>query len=211
MRGTGFAVWEFPDRVELTVTGEWSDQASRLVQTGQVDRIVVNQALGFVGGNIDFLAGLPVRQLVVVLRGLTDVTALYQLADTLELLHLTVAPHTMIDLAPLPHLKDLAADWQQVADTISTATRLTSPNASRFSEPNLEPLSTLTGLENLALADRPRVRSLEGLAAFQELRRLVVAPARSLHDVSALAFAPHLERLELEGDQGLATLDALGD
>lgn len=117
----------------------------------------------------------------------------------------------MIDLAPLPHLKDLAADWQQVADTISTATRLTSLNASRFSEPNLEPLSTLTGLENLALADRPRVRSLEGLAAFQELRRLVVAPARSLHDVSALAFARHLERLDLEGARRLATLDTLGD
>jgi internalin A len=141
-----FAVGRFPDRVEVVVTGRWTADASRLFESGEADRLVLNYAHGFGETDLEFLRGLPVRQLVVLDRRLGSLAPLSDLGDTLELLHVTTAPSLTIDLGRFPRLTDLSADWHQVVATIKAASNLERLHVGRYDQVDLEPLAEFAGL-----------------------------------------------------------------
>ena len=204
-----FALARFHDRVEATVTGEWSGELEGLIRSGEVDRIVLNYALGFAESDLDFLWGLPLRQLVVVDRRLKSLEPINSLGETLELLSVTTDPSLTVDLSALPRLADLSADWEQVRETISTGSALESFATRRYAEADLQQLGNLEPLRRLVLVDRPRVTSLTGLGALPGLRSLTVAYAKSLTDVQSLRDCPLLEELDLEGTRGFPSIAPL--
>ena len=55
-----------------------------------------------------------------------------------------------------------------------------------YSEPDLEPLSSLTALTSLVMKQRPKLTSLDGLEAFPWLLRLGIFSASGLTDIGAL-------------------------
>lgn len=204
-----FAVWRFPDRVEVTLTRRWTVEVSRMFESGEADRLVLNYALGFSEPDLEFLRGLPIRQLVILDRRLTSVTPINELADTLELLHITTDPSLAIDLARFPRMTDMSADWQQVSATIEAAANLRRLHVGRYDRTDLEPLSELVHLKRLALTDRPRLRSLAGLSELPELQELAVPLAKNLVDVSALRGLAQIEDLNMEGCRKLNTVEDL--
>jgi hypothetical protein len=204
-----FAIGHFPDRVEVVVTGRWTADAAGPFESGEADRLVLNYAHGFSEPNLEFLRGLPVRQLVVLDRRLESLDPISALGDTLELLHVTTDPALALDLARFPRLVDLSADWHQVEATIAGGTSLRRLHVGRYGQQDLQPLSRLVGLRRLALTDRPLLRSLGGLSSLPDLRALGVFMAKDLDDVSELQGRSAIEDLELEGCRKLSTVDAL--
>ncbi len=171
---------------------------------------MLNYAHGFSEPDLEFLRGLPVRQLVILDRRLESLAPVHALGATLELLHVTTSPTLAIDLTQFPRLSDLSADWRQVRASIASATDLREVNLGGYSEVDLEPLGGLGRLRRLTLTDRPRVRSLSGLSAFPDLRVLGVPLAKDLDDVSALPESPAVEDLDLEGCKKLTSVIELG-
>lgn len=210
MNTQAFAIGHFRDHVEVVVTGPWTDRAAEPIRSGEADRLVLNYALGFAEADLEFLRGLPVKQLVVLDRRLSSLEPINALSDSLELLHLTTDSTLSIDLALFPQLADLSADWQQVRSTIAAAPRLERLHVGRYAERDLMPLTSPRSLRRLALTDRPRISTLEGLAALPELRSLGVYLAKNLEDIDELEGRDSIEDLELESCRKLDRIDAIG-
>ena len=199
----------FDDRREVFVTGPWSSEMTDAIISGVADRVVLNYALGYDEPDLRFLEYLPIRELVIVDRRIGDLAPVYTLASTLELLHLTIAPGVRVDLPALPGLRNLRADWNQVADTIATATRLRSAAFGSYQPEDLQPLSRSTELTSLTMKDHPQLTSLDGLGAFSYLTDLKIVGAPRLADISALWGRDHLQTLYLQACPRLTSLTAL--
>lgn len=206
-----FAIGRFPDRSEVVVTGPVGKDVARVLESGEADRLVLNYAHGFNEPNLEFLRELPVRELVIVDRRLTSLSPVLDLGDTLEMLHVTTHPSLLIDLERLPRLVDLSADWKQVEATIRSAKELRRLHLGRYSLRDLDPLAELQNLERLALTDRPRLWSLDGLGGLHRVHELLVSMGNELVDFSALRESPQLVDLDLEGCRGLADLEILSE
>ena len=97
----------FDDRHEVVVTGPWTQEMVEAVESGVADRVVLNHALGFEEPDLRFLEHLPIRELVVLDRRISDLAPVYTLASRLERLDLTVHPDVRVDLTELPRLRRL--------------------------------------------------------------------------------------------------------
>ncbi|HXH77107.1 hypothetical protein [Nocardioides sp.] len=180
-----------------------------MIESGEADRLVLNYGHGFNEPDLEFVRGLPVRQLVILDRRLRSLAPLSALGDTLEMLSVVTDPALTIDLASFPNLTDLSCDWHQVRATVGTAPQLQRLSVGSYDQADLEPLAELTRLRRLVMMDRPRLRSLSGVQRFTDLRELSVPLANKLHDVSALRRLANLESLDLEGCRKLSTIDDL--
>lgn len=198
------------DAVEMVVTGPWTDEATEIVQAGQVDRLLLNYALGFDEPSLWFLDGLPLRELVLLDWGLSDLEPIHSLGPTLQSLRVTTNPALTLDLGRLPGLRELGAAWRQVSASIDAATGLRDLFLLGYQPTDLEPLAALTHLVKLVMKDRPRLKSLAGLSAFPDLRSLEIYLAQNLSDIEDLAGRSALEEVALEACRKIDRLDALG-
>lgn len=102
-------------------------------------------------------------------------------------------------------------DWSQVRRSISEARGVRHLGLARYHEDTLEPLSGLGRLRRLVLMDRPRVRSLAGLAGMPGLQALGTYLAKDLGDLTGLRGRTTIEELELEGCRKIAGLEDLAE
>lgn len=185
--------------VDLVVTGDWSPVAREALQAGRADGLVLNYARGFREQPIDFIEGLPIRKLDLLARSVSDLSPVYSLASTLEELRVESDPRAQVDLENLPRLRTLAASWPQVRSSILFAPQIEDLLLAPYTEPNLEPLSTLTSLTSLVMKDCQGLHSLEGTESFPWLLQLGIFLAPGLEDIGALARSrpPALQVLRL--------------
>lgn len=160
---------------------------------------------------MDFLEGLPLRELVVLDRRQTSLTPILSLAGTLRSLRVTTDPTAKLDLTGFSQLVELAAAWPQVADTIHEASGLSSAFLRSYQPPDLTPLANLKSLVRLEMKDRPKLKSLEGVSDLPELRFLGVYLAKGLSDIEDLQGRSDMEHLALEACPRVTQLDALAE
>ena len=199
----------FDDRHEVVVTGPWTQEMADAVESGVADRVVLNHALGFEEPDLRFLEHLPVRELVVLDRRISDLAPVYTLAPRLELLHLTVDAGVRVDVAELPRLHDLSATWAQVEATIGAGQQLRRVALDSYKPEDLTPLAGLKNLSEIAMKDRPKIRSLAGLGELVLLTDLGLYAASELSDVSELRDRDLLRTLYLQACPKLGTVDDL--
>lgn len=199
----------FDDRHEVVVTGPWTDEMVQAVETGVADRVVLNYALGYDEPDLYFLQYLPIRELVILDRRITDLAPVYTLASKLERLDVEIAPGVAIDLSELPNLRDLGATWSQVSATIGAGRSLRRVALDAYSADDLAPLAGLRDLSSISMKERPKLRSLHGLSEFVLLDTLGIFLAARLEDVSELRGRELLTTLELEGCRKLASVEDL--
>jgi Leucine-rich repeat (LRR) protein len=197
------------DAVEMVVTGPWTREAADAAASGQVDRLVLNHALGFDSPTLEFLEGQPIRELVVLDPRLTSLEPVLTLAETLESLKITTNPRLTVDLCRLPKLRELGAAWPQVKQTIDTASGLRVAFLRGYEGGDLGPFTSLRLLTALTFKDRPRLRSLNGVSALPELQLLGVYLAKDLDDIADVAGSRALEDLALESCRKVTRVDAL--
>jgi hypothetical protein len=197
------------DAFELVVTGRWTAEASDAVRAGDVDRLVLNHALGFDEPSLAFLEGLPVRELVIVDPRLSDLAPVHSLGATLHSLSVTTNPDLKVDLSQLPKLRSISAHWSQVAETVASARGVEVASLRSYGAADLMPLAPLERLVHLVMKDRPRLRSLNGLGNFPDLRLLEVYVAKDLSDIDALRNRSGLQEIALEGCRKIGRIDVL--
>lgn len=187
--------------IDLVVTGRWSAAAEACLRDGHADGLVLNYAKGYNQEDVSFLPGLPVRRLQIIDRSLADLSPVYSLADSLELLSVESDPSAAIELDELPGLQDLSAPWNQIRGSIRFATQLQRLFLLSYSEADFSALTHLTALNSLVLWHHPRVRSLDGIESMPWLSELRVSGGRRLEDITALggAASPVLQILRLPG------------
>jgi hypothetical protein len=190
----------------MVVTGPWSDEAGAAFVDQGADTLLLNYALGFDMPDLRFLDGLPVRNLTVIDRRLQSLDQIYGLASTLRSMSLTVDPTLTVDLERLPDLTEIRADWGQIRQTFRSAVHLVRLFAGRYTEEDLSVLASAGRLETLVLKDRPRLKSLDGLAGLPGLRHLGIYLATRLSDTGAVR-ASMLRELHLEACKKVSTLD----
>lgn len=107
----------------------------------------------------------------------------------------------------LPCLVELGAAWAQVSSTIASAGRLSTLYLEAYRPHDLSPLTSLAALKAITLKDRPRLRSLAGLAELSSLRKLGVFLAKDLADITELRARPELEELQLQSCRKIEQID----
>jgi hypothetical protein len=196
----------FDDRHEVVVNGPWTEEMVQAVQTGVADRVVLNHAMGFEEPDLHFLEYLPVRELVVLDRRIADIRPVYTLAPKLELLHLTVDPGVRVDVAELPRLRDLSATWAQVEGTLAAGHQLQRVALGAYKPDDLTPLGGLHNLSAISMKDRPKMRSLAGLAELVLLTDLGFYGASRLEDITELRDRELLQTLYLQACPKLGSI-----
>ncbi|WP_169582866.1 MULTISPECIES: hypothetical protein [Microbacterium] len=197
------------EAVELVVTGRWTATARAAVLAGEVDRVVLNYALGFDEPSLTFLQELPVRELVILDPRLSDLEPIHSLGSTLRALCVTTNPGLRLDLGKLPGLRTLRAAWPQVSASIETASNVQVAFLRAYKPVDLTPLAAWSNLAELEMKDRPKLKSLAGLAAFPELRKLGVYLAKDLREINALADRSEITDLALQACRQIERIDAL--
>jgi hypothetical protein len=192
----------FSGRAFTAVTGPWSRRDIRELKRSRAEELWLNSSHGFHEPTIDLLADLPptVVRVHVIARWINDLEPIYALGGHLKSLSVTTAAGTVLDLARLPALTDLGADWRQVQATIAAAIQLQSLYVEHYREPDLTALATLTALQRLSMKDWPSIKSLHGLQHLTALTDLTIALGRYLSDIDDLAgpVGRQLESLNLE-------------
>ncbi|QGN59040.1 hypothetical protein [Nostocoides sp. HKS02] len=208
---SGFEIVEdAAGRLDFDVQTEWTPALHDAFIKSGADGLVANYARGFEGPGLDFVGRLPLRRLNVLDRGISDLTPIHDLGNSLEELRVQSAPGSHIDLALLPRLTVLSCAWDQIKSSVDHAERIEELFLSPYTEIDLKPLQHLTSLRSLQMKQRPRVRSLDGVQTMPWLARLGIYGAL-LEDTSALAelASPVLTRLDLASCRRLTSLSDL--
>lgn len=193
----------------MVVTGSWTVEAATAVRDGEVDRLVLNYALGFDEPSLTFLEGLPLRELVILDPRLSDLEPVHSLGSTLRALSVTTKPSLKLDLGHLPGLRSVSAAWPQVSASIGAASDVQIAFLRGYQPVDLTPLAAMRNLTELQMKDRPKLKSLAGLSALPKLRLIGVYLANDLADIEDLAERSEIEDLALEACRKIARIDAL--
>ena len=197
-------------RLDFDLRTEWTPRVHEAFLRSGADGLIANYARGFVGRDLAFIRALPLRRLTVLARTIADLSPIYDVAGSLDELHIQTGSMTRIDLAALPGLRALSCEWEQVAATISDTSTIEDLSLGAYDPADLAPLSHLTSLRSLRMKGRPAVRSLDGVEAMPWLAYLGVYLA-PLEDTSALARlgTPVLTELHLAACRRVTSLEDL--
>lgn len=203
----------FSGHTEMVVSGSWTEDESRAVLAGH-DHVVLNYALGYESGPLDPIAGLPIRDLMILDRRLEDVSPILTLGETLEGLSLEVGNRGPLDLRRLPKLRLLYADWSQMQDHLHTCEGLEDLCIGRYRELNFDPLpDSLARVTRLRFVLRmTRLVSLDGVDRLANVKWLDISYAPRLADITAIAGlrdAP-LAWLAIDNCRKVTALEPLG-
>jgi hypothetical protein len=206
----GYVIEDHPEGRTLVVTGRWTSEAEAAVQRTDVDGVWLNYARGFCEPDLLFVGEWPIRRLLVLDRSITDLRPLARLSETLEDLSFEVAPGIPVDLAELPHLRDLAATWEAVRDSLYASEHIQRLVVVDYDEVDLGPLSVQPSLQEIQLVGAPRLEALHGIASFPTLGILKIALARDLYALDEIAAsAATLRKLDFESCADIYDLDVL--
>jgi hypothetical protein len=198
---------------DLVVTGDWSPATAKALSRGKADGLVLNYAKGYRERSLEFLQDWPLRRIRILARTITDLAPVYRMAATLESISVITAPRAPLDLARLPKLTHLGAEWEQVESSIEAGVGLRDLYLGSYNPRDLTPLAQSRQLRSISMKDRPSIESLAGIDAFPLLEKLGIYLAKGLRDLSDLASASaprHLRELQLESDRGITRLDEIG-
>jgi hypothetical protein len=196
--------------VDFDLQTAWTPEILRAFVDSGADGLIANYARGFIDHDLEFIRSLHLRRLDVLARTITDLSPVYDLAQTLEQLRVQAGTRTRIDLAELPNLRGLSCSWSQVADTIHEAAAIDDLYLGSYDPIDLTPLAHLTSLRSLRMKDRPAIRSLDGVESLPWLAHLGIYLA-PLEDTGALArlASPVLTELRFGSCKRLGSLSNL--
>jgi hypothetical protein len=190
----------------LVITGRWTSAAAAAVASGDIDELWLNYARGFSEPDIDFIEGWPLTRLVVIARGIDDVSPVERLSS-LESLSIQPSPRARLDLSRLPQLRDLFAFARLIDASLADAKSLERLSLYQSRAETVTAIPLPSTLRELELTDSSRLMTLAGVERLDRLDKLKVALAPQLRDVrSVAALGATLSTFELETCRMLGSL-----
>jgi hypothetical protein len=203
-----YVLEDTPEGRTLVVTGAWSSNAAKALTRGEANGLVLNYARGFAGRDLEFLYdGLGVRRLNVLDRGISDLSPISRLAESLEDLSVQAAQGAELDLGALPQLRAVAGEWGLLRGTLGEVDELQSVITWRFDEVDLHAFRDHFDLRQLTIKEAPHLELLAGIGDLSELQELKIFLAHRLRDISDIAALVSLRELWFEKCRGIASID----
>jgi hypothetical protein len=172
----------------LTVTESWTPAIDRVLESGRVDRLVLNYVHGFRTEDLARLDDWSIASLQLLDRAAKDLTPICRLKTSLRDLSIEPAPNARLDLERLPRLTQLGSTWSAVSRTIS-ALDLESLFLIGYREHDLAPLRSNARLTELKMKGAWSLQTLDGLPDEAALRTVLVALAPRLRDANGIRAA----------------------
>jgi hypothetical protein len=205
-----FILEDGPHGRTLVVTGPWTEEAARLLSSGEVDGLTLSYEKGFSENDLTFFQEWPLRRLRIHDPLLVDLTPIGRFSRSLEELSVRAASEARLDFAGFPRLRNISCEWQLLRSPRVQVGSLEALSTWNFDEADFRPLGNHPKLKRLTIRDAPRLRTLRGISALESISALGIHLARELSDISELADAdPSLGELSFDFCSRIGGIDAL--
>ncbi len=205
-----FVLEDSPNGRTLVVTGPWTEEAARLLSSGEADGLTLSYEKGFSENDLAFFEEWPLRRLRIHDPLLVDLTPVSRFSRSLEELSVRAASEARLDFAGFPRLRNISCEWQLLRSPRVEVRSLETLSTWNFDEADFRPLSNHPKLKRLTIRDAPRLRTLRGISALQSISVLGIHLARELSDISELSDAdPTLGELSFDFCSRIERINAL--
>jgi hypothetical protein len=192
-----------------TLRGPWSPEMGVSLRAQAVVELVLNQAKGWRGDDLSFLAELPQLLAFDILDlRIKDIEPVHRLHE-LRRLGITTYCKTPLSFAAFPHLEDCALEWRSKATSLFDCLTLRKLFVDNFRGNDLDPFGRLTALESLAILNAP-VETIQGLTPLGQLQQLRLANLKRLVSLAGLEELAALEELEIHTCRGIKSIEQIG-
>lgn len=190
---------------EVVVRGPWKPEYAEYVRKKGL-ALYLNHALGFEGGNLDFLSDLPDLRSLRVIGAFPNHHGV-EFCHNLELLSLNTGGKKPIDYGCFNNLKSLFTYGLGKNRSVRNCISLERLYVYGFADESCRGLSTLTNLRDLTLGPAKRLTTAEGLEQLNRLERLAIYHAPALEDVTAVSSLRLLKELDISHCRRIPTID----
>jgi hypothetical protein len=187
----------------------WSDQLITYLADNEVVELELNQAKGWKGQDVSFLAKLPgLKALEILDLSIRDIAPIHHLHN-LRLLGVTTYCSTAIDFAAFPKLESCGLEWRPKAASVFECVTLRDFFVNRYRGKDTAAFAKLVNLESLAILNAP-VGNLLGLSALLKLRSLRLANLRKLASLAGIEGLTNLEDLNINTCRAIGSIKEVG-
>lgn len=174
----------------------WSHGLLDNLARNAVVELELNQAKGWRGDDVAFLAELPhLKALEILDLTIGNVSQIHGLHE-LRRLGVTTRCSTPIDFSAFPKLEGCDLEWRLGSESLFDCISLRELFVNRYKGKDIAPFARLVNLESLAILGAP-VENLQGLGGLGKLRSLRLADLRRLRCLAGLEQLTGLEELEV--------------
>lgn len=196
--------------VRAVIGSAWSAEVAEALSPHAIAEIELNQAKGWRGNDLSFLALFPdLKALDILDLSIRDVSAIHSLHKPRRL-GVTTYCKTEIDFSAFPELESCGLDWgDRRAESLFDCRTLKKLFVNRYRGREFAPFARLVELESLAILNAP-IQNLQGIGALGKLRSLRLAALRRLKSLAGMEELASLEELEIHTCRSIGAIDELG-
>lgn len=178
------------------LNSNWSDELVGYLASNEVVELELNQAKGWKGENLSFLALLPnLKSFEIFDFNIRNIEPIHHL-HKLRRLGVTTYCSTEIGFSAFPELESCAIEWRAKAASLFECFTLKDLFINRYSGKNTALFASLVNLESLAILNSP-LETLHGLGPLTKLRSLRLANLKRLATLAGIEGLTNLEELEI--------------
>ncbi len=195
--------------LRAVATSAWSDEITDLLLRRGVEELELNNAKGWRGDNVSFLAKLPrLEALTIIDLNIRSVAPIHFLSE-LRALEVITYCRTELRFSTFPRLEECALGWRPKASSLFGCATLKKLFVDGYDGKSADPFGKLFGLESLAILNSPLV-DVRGLASLGNLRSLRLANLRRLSSLAGIERLRRLEELEIHTCRSIGSIDEIG-
>jgi hypothetical protein len=187
----------------------WTDELAEYLAVNEVVELELNQAKGWKGEELSFLALLPnLLSFEIFDFNIREIEPIHRL-HKLRRLGVTTYCSTKIDFSAFPELASCALEWRAKAASLFECTTLTELFINRYSGKDTALFGKLANLESLAILNAP-LENLQGLRNLTKLRSLRLANLKRLASLEGIEGLTNLEDLEIHTCRAIGSISEVG-
>jgi hypothetical protein len=187
----------------------WSDELIRYLTGNGVVELELNQARGWEGEGLSFLAALTdLKSFEIFDLSIRNIEPIHHL-HKLRMLGVTTYCSTGVDFSVFPDLESCALEWRARASSLFECASLKELFINRFGGKDAAPFAKLVNLESLAILNSP-LENLHGLSALAKLRFLRLANLKRLATLEGIEGLANLEELEIHTCRTISSIREIG-
>ena len=157
--------------IRAVVHSAWSKEIADFVRRKEAVELELNQAKGWRGNDVSFLAELPgLESFEIFDFKIEDISPIHSLHN-LKRLGITTYCKTPLNFSAFPQLESCGLEWRKRSTSLFQCLTLKKLFVNRYDGTNVDPFGQLSSLESLSILNAP-IQNLNGLQPLENLRHL---------------------------------------
>lgn len=192
--------------LRAVLQSKWSEELKDLLLRKNIAELVINDAKGWSGENIDFVLNFrDLKSLDILDFRLKSITPVQYLIN-LRRLNISTYCNTILDYTLFPYLETLWLEWRKGSESIFKCRQLKDLFINCYRGKDTALFSQLHNLESLSIYNAS-IKTLVGLRELKQLKCLRLANFRTLTSLDGIEDLVLLEKLEIDGCRKITSID----